>query len=97
LSVQHQLRIYQVKKGRMDDWVSIWRSEVLPIRRRFGFSVIGPWIVRDESRFVWIVGHDNFSEANAAFYGSPERSALEPQIPEYLDKVEAWMLDSVGA
>ena len=96
MSVQHQLRIYQVKKGRMNDWVEMWRSNVLPVRRRFGFSVIGPWIVRDESRFVWIVGHDNFSEANAAFYDSPERSALEPQIPTYLDKVEAWMLDSVA-
>ena len=94
--MQHQLRIYQVKKGRMEDWIGIWRSEVLPIRRRFGFSVIGPWIVRDENRFVWIVGHDNFSEANAAFYTSPERSAFEPQIPEYLEKVEVWMLDPIG-
>jgi hypothetical protein len=93
--VQHQLRIYQVKEGRMKDWVAMWRSEVLPVRRRFGFSVIGPWIVRDEDRFVWIVGHDNFSEANAAFYASPERSALEPKIPEYLDKIESWMLDPV--
>jgi hypothetical protein len=95
--LQHQLRIYQVKEGRMDGWVEMWRSEVLPVRRRFGFSVIGPWVIHDESRFVWIVGHDDFSEANAAFYNSPERSALEPRIPEYLDKVEAWMLDSVGA
>jgi hypothetical protein len=95
--VEHQLRIYQVKDGRMDGWVELWRTEVLPLRRRFGFSVIGPWIVHDEDRFVWIVGHDNFSEANAAFYTSPERSALEPRIPEYLDGVEAWMLDSVGA
>ena len=95
--MQHQLRIYQVKKGRMDGWVEMWRSEVLPLRRRFGFSVIGPWVIHDESRFVWIVGHDDFSEANAAFYNSPERSALEPQIPKYLDKVEAWMLDSVVA
>ncbi|MGD0166479.1 MAG: NIPSNAP family protein [Gaiellaceae bacterium] len=94
--MQHQLRIYQVKEGRMSDWIAKWRSDVLPVRRRFGFSVIGPWIVRDEGRFVWIVGHDNFSEANAAFYASPERSALEPQIPEYLEKVDAWMLDPVA-
>jgi NIPSNAP len=93
--VEQQLRIYQVKSGRMDDWVEIWRSQVLPLRRRYGFTVIGPWVIHDESRFVWIVGHDSFSEASAAFYGSLERSALEPEIPKYLDKVEAWMLDSV--
>jgi hypothetical protein len=93
--VQYQLRIYQVKAGRMEDWIEKWRSEVLPVRHRFGFSVLGPWTVRDEDRFVWIVGHDNFSEANAAFYASPERTAIEPQIPEYLEKTEAWMLDSI--
>jgi hypothetical protein len=94
--VQQQLRIYQVKEGRMDDWVVKWRSDVLPVRRRYDFSVIGPWVIRDENRFVWIVGHDNFAEANAAFYASSERSALESEIPDYLDKVEAWMLDSIA-
>ena len=91
----HQLRIYQVKEGRLEDWVAKWKAEVLPVRRRFGFTVIGPWTITEERRFVWIVGHDNFSEANAAFYASPERTALEAEIPEYLDKVESWMLDTV--
>ncbi len=94
--MEQQLRIYQVKKGRIEEWVDFWRSQVLPARRRYGFTVTGPWIIHDESRFVWIVGHENFSEANAAFYDSPERTALEPKIGEYLDKVEAWMLDSVA-
>jgi hypothetical protein len=94
--LRHQLRIYQVKEGRMDEWIAKWRSDVLPLRRRFGFAVIGPWTIPNEGRFVWIVGHDNFSEANAAFYASPERSALEPEIPEYLEKIDAWMLEPVS-
>lgn len=81
----------------MDDWIAKWRSEVLPLRRRFGFSIVGPWIVRDEDRFVWIAGHDNFSEAMAAYGASPERSALEPEIPGFLEKIESWMLDPVAA
>jgi len=94
--VQHQLRIYTVKDERMDDWVAKWRSSVLPLRRKYGFAIVGPWIIRKEQRFVWIVGHDDFEEANAAFYASPERSALEPEIPEYLEKVETSMLDAVA-
>ncbi len=94
--MEQQLRVYTVKEGRMDEWIEIWRSQVLPLRRRFGFTVIGPWVVHEGSRFVWIVGHDNFSEAGAAFYSSPERSALEPEVPKYLDHVEAWMLDPVA-
>ncbi|MHB8060501.1 MAG: NIPSNAP family protein [Gaiellaceae bacterium] len=94
--MEQQLRVYQVKEGRLEEWVEFWRAQVLPLRRRFGFTVLGPWVVHDESRFVWIVGHGSFSEANAAFYGSAERSALEPEIPKYLENVEAWMLDSVA-
>lgn len=93
--MEHQLRIYEVNEGRIEAWIEFWRSKVLPLRHQHGFVVTGPWIIRDESRFIWIVGHDNFEEANAAFYDSPERAVLEPEIPNYLGKVEAWMLDSI--
>lgn len=45
--MEQQLRIYQVKKGRMDEWVEMWRSQVLPLRRHYGFTVTGPWVVHD--------------------------------------------------
>src|SRR5258706_394148 len=74
-----QLRMYRVKDGAMEQWLQEWQDGVLPARRAYGFSVLGPWIVRDESRFVWIVGHDgDFEAADKAYYDSPERAALDP-------------------
>jgi hypothetical protein len=54
--VAAQLRIYTVKPGAMEDWVDEWRQQVAPLRRRFGFTILGPWIIEAEDRFVWILG-----------------------------------------
>ena len=44
-----------------------------------GFSVVGPWVEREASRFVWIIGYDgDIRAANDAYYASPERAAMDP-------------------
>ena len=58
--MQFQLRTYRVKPGLMDEWLEAFAAGALPVRRQFGFSVLGPWVVRDEDRFIWIVGHEDF-------------------------------------
>ena len=41
--------------------------------------MLGPWIEREASRFVWIVGFDGDIEAaNEAYYESDERKAMDP-------------------
>ena len=58
-AVMHfQLREYTIVDGRLDDFVREWRELVLPLRLSLGFSVFGPWVEREASRFVWIVGFD---------------------------------------
>ena len=58
-AVMHfQLREYTIEDGRLDDFVQIWRELILPLRVSLGFSVFGPWVERDASRFVWLVGFD---------------------------------------
>jgi hypothetical protein len=77
--VRFQLREYTIEEGRLDDFVREWREAVLPLRVSMGFSVLGPWIERDASRFVWIVGYDGDVEtANEAYYESDERRAMAP-------------------
>jgi hypothetical protein len=77
--MEFELRVYRIEDGRLDDFVDEWRRLILPLRRRLGFSVVGPWINRDESRFVWLVGYDgNIRDANERYYASDERAAMEP-------------------
>jgi hypothetical protein len=87
--------MYRVREGELDEWVTEWREHVLPLRRAHGFEVLGPWIVRGENRFVWIIGHEDVEAANEAYYGSPERQALEPDPTRHLAETQAWLMDPV--
>ena len=77
--MRFQLREYAIEDGRLDDFVREWRELVLPLRVSMGFSVLGPWIERDASRFIWIVGYDgDIEEANATYHESEARQAMQP-------------------
>lgn len=77
-----QLRDYRIRAGQLDQWVREWRARVAPLRRASGFEIPYAWTVADEDRFVWLLVHpgdwDAFAEADAAYYASPERVALDP-------------------
>ena len=94
--MRYQLRVYRVKEGELDEWLAEWRDHVLPLRRAHGFEVLGPWVVRGENRFVWIIGHGDFEAANEAYYASPERRALDPDPARHLAETEAWLMDPVS-
>jgi NIPSNAP len=93
--MRFQLRMYRIKPGEMDEWVEEWRERVLPLRRERGFSVVGPWIRREEDLFVWLIGHDDLEAANKAYYASPERVALDPDPARHLAETQTWILDPV--
>ena len=87
-----QLRLYRMEPGRLDDWVREWRDNIRPLREAGGFTVIGPWIDRDEC-FIWLIGHDDFESADAAYYASAERAALDPDPARLLVETETLMLE----
>jgi hypothetical protein len=82
-----ELRLYRPKPGAFDSFLAEWREHVLPLRRAHGFEVLGPWRA-DDGRFVWILGHDALGAADAAYYASAERRAIEPDPARHLDSVE---------
>ena len=95
--MEFQLRTYRVKPGLLDEWVEAFQAGPLPLRRSFGFSVLGPWIVREEDRFIWIVGHEDFAAADKAYYDSPGRAALSPPPAHYLDEIVTVMMEAPPA
>ena len=81
------LRIYTIRPGELDDWVDEWRTHVLPLRRRLGFEVLGAWVSNRECTFTWLLGYDGpdgIEAANAAYYESPERAALDPDPARHI-------------
>ena len=79
--MQWQLRRYVVRD--VDAFAREWREHVLPLRRAHGFEILGPWIA-DDGRFVRIIGHDDLERADAAYYASPERAAIDPDPARHI-------------
>jgi NIPSNAP protein len=93
-----QLRVYRIADGKMSEFVQGWRTAVVPLRRKMGFTIEGAWTVRGENRFVWILsyeGEDDFETKNTEYYESPERKALAPDPAQHIEKSEELILSPV--
>jgi hypothetical protein len=98
--VTQQFRLYRIRAGRMDAFLDAWRHGVRPLRRAFGYTFDGAWVMRDEDRFAWIVGYDgplSWEDAEARYYGSPERAALDPDPASFIEDPQTWWVDPVDA
>jgi hypothetical protein len=93
-----QLRRYKVAPGQMETWVGEWRERVRPLREAHGFEVLGAWVVEGGDEFVWVIASDGsrtFEEADAAYYASPERAALDPDPARHLVEVRTDLVREV--
>jgi hypothetical protein len=93
--MQSQLRIYSIRDGLLDEFVEFWRSEIVPLRRRFGFDVAGAWADAQTRTFAWVVTHADFEPAAAAYYDSPDRQALTRDPGEFIESSDLRMMESV--
>src|SRR5688572_4204922 len=81
------LRIYEIRPGAMEMWIEEWQAHVLPLRRKLGFEVVGAWVSDEENTFTWLLGYEGpgaLATANAAYYASPERTALDPDPARHI-------------
>jgi hypothetical protein len=94
--LKYQLREYVIEEGKLDDFVREWREHILPLRLALDFGVLGPWVDREASRFVWMIGYDgDFEEANARYYASPVRAAMDPDPARLIVEQRLVLLDPV--
>ncbi|MDG4791848.1 NIPSNAP family protein [Micromonospora sp. WMMD1102] len=82
-----QIRTYTVRPERLDEWVAKWRTLVVPLRQQFGFEISGSWVDRERSEHIWVIsydGDDSFEEANARYWASPQREAVNLDPSQFL-------------
>ncbi len=96
--MQLVLRIYTIRPGELDEWLEEWRDHVVPLRRAAGFEMLGAWASEEgpeePATFAWLLGYEgpaSLEAANATYYRSPERQALEPDPARHI--AEARQLD----
>jgi NIPSNAP len=93
-----QLRVYTIAEGEMERWLREWRERVVPLRRAFGFRVVGAWVRPEDRRFVWIISHDGeegFPAADRRYYESAERAALDPDPARLIEWAQTELLEPV--
>lgn len=92
-----QLRTYTIKPGEMAAWLEEWGRLIAPLRRRHGFEIVGAWTT-EADQFIWILryaGSKTWAEADAAYYASPERTAMQPDPARHIAKSEHWLMSPV--
>lgn len=75
-----QLRDFTIERERMDDFVTAWRDDIVPLRIQHGFRISGAWTVPGENRFIWLLEADGdqveFEARDAAYYASESRTGV---------------------
>lgn len=93
-----QLRLYRIAEGHLDDFIAAWTAGVFPLRRTFGFEIDAAYSIPQEDRFCWIVSYDgplSWQEAEDAYYGSPERAAIDPDPVQWVEDPQTWFVERV--
>jgi len=93
-----QLRLYQVDPKRLDEFITLWREQIVPARRAAGFKVQGAWVSREEAGFAWVIGYrgrGTFEQADKRYEESAARRAINPPPSELLLDVETVMVERI--
>jgi hypothetical protein len=88
--VASQLRDYRIRVGELERFVQKWRASLAPLRRSIGFEIPAAWTVPGEDRFIWLLEHpgdwEAFDEADAAYFASPGRAAIDPDPARLIEE-----------
>ena len=94
-----QLRDYRIRAGDLDAFVREWTANLAPLRRAIGFAIPAAWTVPEGNRFIWLLEHrggwDAFEEADAAYFASPERAAIDPDPARLIEEQRTVRLTEV--
>lgn len=94
-----QIRVYDIRPDRLDEWIEKFHEQIVPLRRELGFEIPGSYVDRERSQHIWVIAHDGdesaFEDANAAYWESPKRTELDVNPDDFLIDSETRTVDSV--
>ncbi len=96
----YQLRIYTINRGMMDSWLGVFNEHIRPLHDRLGIPVVSSYVNADRTEFIWVRRFDSadeIAEKEAAYFASPERSALGDRPTSHIAKMEVRVMDGVEA
>jgi len=86
-----ELRRYQIKDGKRDQWVRFMEEEIIPFQISKGMVVCGSFIDQENPEvYVWIRRFENEAEKKrlyeAVYESDHWKNNLSPRVGEILDR-----------
>lgn len=87
----YELRQYKVLPGKMDDWVEMMETEIIPFQMSQGMVITGSYRgEEDDSVYIWMRRFDSEAqreELYAAVYESDHwKTVIGPRVPDHIDR-----------
>ena len=95
-----QLRIYTINRGMMDSWLKLFEEHIRPLHQKLGIPVERSWVNADRTEFLWVRTFNSVEEIpekEAAYFASPERTALGDFPTSHIAKMEVRVIEAVPA
>ena len=95
-----QLRIYTINRGMMDSWLKLFEEHIRPLHQKLGIPVERSWVNADRTEFLWVRTFnsvEDIPEKEAAYFASPERTALGDIPTSHIAKMEVRVIEAVPA
>ncbi len=93
-----QLRIYTINRGMMDSWLELFEEHIRPLHQKLGIPVERSWVNADRTEFLWVRTFNSVEEIpekEAAYFASPERTALGDIPTSHIAKTEVRVIEAV--
>ena len=95
-----QLRIYPINRGMMYSWLKLFEEHIRPLHEKLGIPVERSWVNADRTEFLWVRTFnsvEDIPEKEAAYFASPERTALGDIPTSHIAKMEVRVIEAVPA
>jgi hypothetical protein len=93
-----EMRTYQLKAGKREEFLELFRSRSIPEHRRLGMKILGPFLAVDHpDTFFFMRGFPTLEARDplkASFYeGTLWKQELEQRLMPLIDKFEVVLVD----
>ncbi len=95
-----QLRIYTINRGMMDSWLKVFNEHIRPLHARLGIPVVSSYVNADRTEFIFVrkfASPEEIPDKEAAYFASPERTALGDIPMSHIAKMEVRVIEEVAA
>ena len=84
----------------MDSWLKLFEEHIRPLHQKLGIPVERSWVNADRTEFLWVRTFNSVEEIpekEAAYFASPERTALGDIPTSHIAKIEVRVIEAVPA